>query len=61
MARVTITNPTPHKGRVIHGMDGKAHRRCRVCGGIIHGRHGGICRRCLADRLDGNGTRKEVR
>jgi len=48
MARVTITNPTPHKGRVIHGADGRARRRCRVCGRTVYGRNGGICRDCLA-------------
>ncbi len=48
MAKVTITNPTPHKGRVIHGADGVARRRCRVCGRTVYGRGGGICRDCLA-------------
>jgi len=61
MAKVTIKNPTPHKGRVIHGADGVARRRCRICGRVIFGRNAGICRDCLADRLGGNGMRKEVR
>lgn len=60
MAKVTITNPTPHKGRVIHGIDGRAHRRCRICGGTVYGRNGGICRYCLSKRLDNNGTIKGV-
>ena len=53
MARVTITNPTPHKGRVIHGSDGRARRRCRVCGRTVYGRNGGICRDCLDNRKGG--------
>jgi len=48
MAKVTITNPTPHKGRVTHGADGVARRRCRICGRTVYGRNGGICRDCLA-------------
>lgn len=60
MAKVTITNPTPHKGRVIHGMDGVARRRCRICGRTVYGRNGGICRNCLSKRLDNNGTGKGV-
>ena len=62
MMKLTYPTPEPHKGgRVIHDMDGVARRRCRICGRRVFGRNGGICRRCLADRLDGNGTRKEVR
>ena len=53
MARVTITNPTPHKGRVVHGADGRARRRCRVCGRTVYGRNGGICRDCLDNRKGG--------
>ena len=48
MAKVTITNPVPHKyGRVIHGEDGVARRRCRICGRTVSGRNCGICRDCL--------------
>jgi len=61
MAKVTITNPTPHKGRAIHGADGVARRRCRICGRTVYGRNGGICRDCLSKRLDGNGTREGKR
>ena len=53
MARIQITNPTPFikGGRIYHNpLDGRAYRRCRVCGCIVHGRHGGICRNCLAAR-----------
>ena len=43
--------PKLHKGgRVIHGVDGVARRRCRVCGRTVYGRNGGICRDCLANR-----------
>ena len=43
--------PKLHKGgRVIHGADGVARRRCRVCGRTVYGRNGGICRDCLANR-----------
>ena len=61
MARIQITNPTPHRGRKVHCLDGKTRRRCRVCGKLVYGRNGGICRDCLADRLGGNGTGKENR
>ena len=62
MAKVTITNPCPHKGgRVIHGADGVARRRCRICGRTVYGRNCGICRDCLSERRDGNGTGKGVR
>ncbi len=61
MAKVTITNPTPHKGRVIHGADGVARRRCRICGRTVYGRNCGICRDCLSERRDGaNGARGGV-
>lgn len=61
MMKLTYPTPEPHKGRVIHGADGVARRRCRVCGRTVYGRNCGICRDCLSKRLDGNGTRKEVR
>jgi ribosomal protein S14 len=48
MAKVAITNPVPRKGRVIHGVDGVARRRCRICGRTVYGRNAGICRECLA-------------
>ena len=49
MARLVIENPTPHKGgRVIHGADGVARRRCRICGRTVYGRNSAICRDCLA-------------
>lgn len=60
MAKVTITNPVPHKGRKVHCLDGKTRRRCRVCGRTVYGRNCGICRDCLLKRQDGNGTGKEV-
>ena len=61
MARLVIENPTPHKGgRVIHGADGVARRRCRICGRTVYGRNCGICRDCLSERRDGNGTGKGV-
>ena len=54
MARVTITNPTPHKGgRVIHGLDGKARPRCRICGRAVYGRNARLCNDCLADSIGG--------
>ena len=56
MMRLTYPTPEPHKGRVIHGADGVARRRCRICG-----RNCGICRDCLSDRRDGaNGARGGV-
>lgn len=51
MAKVTITNPVPHKGRVIHDMDGRARRRCRICGRTVYRRNGGICLDCLAAQI----------
>ncbi len=50
MARLVIENPSPHKGRIAHGMDGVARRRCRVCGCTVYGRNCGICRDCLNHR-----------
>ena len=62
MVKLTYPTPEPHKGgRVIHGADGVARRRCRVCGRTVYVRNCGICRDCLSDRLDGNGTGKVVR
>ena len=61
MMKLTYPTPEPHKGRVIHGADGVARRRCRVCGRTVYGRNAGICRDCLSRRLDGaNGTRGGV-
>ena len=62
MAKVIIKNPTPYKGgRVIHGADGVARQRCRICGRTVYGRNAGICRDCLSERRDGNGTGKKGR
>ncbi len=47
MARLVVENPPPYRGRIVHGMDGVARRRCRVCGCTVYGRNCGICRDCL--------------
>ena len=49
MAKVTITNPAPFRGgRKVHGMDGRARPRCRICGRAVYGRNARTCRDCLA-------------
>ena len=61
MMKLTYPTPEPHKGRVIHGADGVARRRCRICGRTVYGRNCGICRDCLSKRLNGaNGARGGV-
>ena len=60
MIKLTYPTPESHKGRVIHGADGVARRRCRICGRTVYGRNCGICRDCLSEWRDGNGTGKGV-
>lgn len=57
MARLVIENPTPDKGRVIHGADGghlHLGRRCRICGRTVRTRGARLCPDCFADSM-GNG------
>lgn len=55
MAKVTITNQTPHK-RVTRGKNGKGgkpRRKCLVCGRPISGQYGKFCRVCFLDSTGG--------
>lgn len=60
MIKLTYPTPESHKGRVIHGADGVARRRCRICGRTVYGRNCGICHDCLSERQEGK-TIKGVR
>ena len=64
MARLVIENPTPDKGRVIHGADGVSRRRCRICGRAVRTRGARLCPDCMGNGggagarapLDGKGA-----
>lgn len=50
MAKITITNPQPFKGRPrhIHTADGHRHSTCRYCGSLVYGHNRRICFSCQA-------------